>query len=355
MFCSQCGAKNPEEARFCCKCGNPIVPVAEPQPQEALKTQRPACQAAFPSVPSRRRPVLLCVACTALAALIAAVWFVSSELRRSVLNLPGPGVVSESKRKLSLNEAILARDLEQVEGQLGDPGALNAKSPDGRTPLQLAVAVDDPRIIRVLLSGGADSRAADLLNRTPLVEAIEADALEATQVLLAKASEGNSAPDLNELLLRAAVCNAVKVAGLLLDRGASPKNADKDGQTALHAAARRGHTALVELLLAKDADANAADKKGNTPLHLAVLYGRTQAVATLLAHGANVNAKNQIDSEPLHLAARCGSLELVKMLLDKGANAKIRAPDGTPKEIAAAAGNTDVLIFLAAWDKKQRK
>ena len=44
MFCSQCGEKNPDDSKFCSKCGAALVAAAEPAP-EAAYTPPPSAAA----------------------------------------------------------------------------------------------------------------------------------------------------------------------------------------------------------------------------------------------------------------------------------------------------------------------
>ena len=97
-------------------------------------------------------------------------------------------------------------------------GLCEAVAGDGTTPLHLA---RDPRIVRLLLDGGADIDRADAHGAT---------------ALLAACQEGR-----------------VEVARLLVERGADVERGRDDGATPLIVACREGQAELVRLLAEKGA------------------------------------------------------------------------------------------------------
>ncbi len=129
-------------------------------------------------------------------------------------------------------------------------------------------------------------------------------------------------------LLRAAMGNDIEVARLLLDHGANP-NIVAMGLTPFLIAAGVGTGGRGTGLAAQTSSARAAD---------------FELTDMLLAHGANINAQitgtltysMRISRSPsanegmtaLHSAAQRGSLELVRYLLDHGANPKLKDAEG---------------------------
>jgi ankyrin repeat protein len=116
----------------------------------------------------------------------------------------------------------------------------DAWSPDGFTPLHLAVFARNPAAARALIDAGADLNAissASFAQVTPLGTA--------------------AAFDVND------------VARLLLERGADPNATADHGSTPLHAAAANGNRELVQLLLEHGASPDARNRQGQTPPELA--------------------------------------------------------------------------------------
>ena len=114
------------------------------------------------------------------------------------------------------------------------------RSPDGFTPLHIAVFAHNADAVRALLASGANPNE------------------------LATASFAQVTP-----LGTAATFGANEIAELLLDNGADTERTSDHGNTPLHSAAANGNRALVELLLARGANAGATTADGKTPADLA--------------------------------------------------------------------------------------
>lgn len=97
----------------------------------------------------------------------------------------------------------------------------NAASPDGHTPLLLAVVFDRPTVVVMLLDAGADPRVANPAGRTPLIAA---------------ASDGIEAEE------------AFEIVRVLIEHGSDVHHADNSGSTALMEAETGNRNALVALL-----------------------------------------------------------------------------------------------------------
>ena len=115
------------------------------------------------------------------------------------------------------------------------------RSPDGFTPLHIAVFAHNAPAVRALLLDGADPNE------------------------LATASFAQVTP-----LGTAATFGANEIAEILLDHGADTEKTADHGNTPLHSAAANGNRSLVELLLARGANAAAQAADGRTPADLAV-------------------------------------------------------------------------------------
>ena len=117
-------------------------------------------------------------------------------------------------------DAILVGDLDRM-------AAPDQWSPDGFSPLHLAVFARRPEAVRVLLERGADPN------------------------VLARHAQIRVRP----LHTAAAFGGDAKIARILLEHGADPNaGTEERGFTALHSAAQGGNAELVRLLLAHGAD-----------------------------------------------------------------------------------------------------
>lgn len=151
----------------------------------------------------------------------------------------------------------------------------------GGNALDCAIKLGNPRLVSLLLRGGADATAweqkcGSLLHCT----------------ILTQRRGGNSHVREPEFL---------SILSQLCDAGADIQARDVFGHTALHLAVLCWRGA-VTLLLRRGADVNARDEAGNTPLHLAVLRG--VCVDVLLARGADPAVRNHKRLVPACLTSR---------------------------------------------------
>jgi uncharacterized protein len=168
----------------------------------------------------------------------------------------GQGRVVEAvraARPLSLAEAAAAGDVARVGALLAAGVDPDEASPDGFSPVQLALFFDHPAAAAVLLRAGADVRAH--ATHPMGIAAIHAAAASPTG---------------------AGVALAV-AAGADLD---APQHG---GFTALHEAANRGDVAMADMLLAAGADPGRTTDEGATPADVARAGGHAALAERLAA------------------------------------------------------------------------
>jgi ankyrin repeat protein len=211
----------------------------------------------------------------------------------------------------------------------------DVSSPDGTTPLHLAVLDNDLAKVNKLLAAGADAKAANRYGVTALYLACQ-----------------NANPAIIERLLKA---------------GVDPNSGSTEGETALMTVARTGVVEAAKVLLDHGAKVDAREEwHGQTALMWAVDEQHPAMVKELIAHGADVNAvsninkwERQVTSEPrdkwlplggltpLLFAARQGCVECANVLLEGGAKINTADPDGiSPVLLAIINGHYDVAGFL---------
>ena len=183
---------------------------------------------------------------------------------------PAPERCDEWTTRAFLRSATAA----EVSACLAAGADVDARDPDGLTPLHLALLVNDsPEVVRILLAAGAALDAVDNRGQTLFQYAMVA-AINATVV-----------GPLVEALLSA---------------GTSATARGPGDSTHLHyVAAGHADPAATETLIAAGADVGAQDNVGWTPLHVAARFNENPAVVeVLLAAGADVAARDEGGDTP---------------------------------------------------------
>ena len=268
---------------------------------------------------------------------------------------------------------------EKVEALIKAGADVNAKNRYGVTPLSLAAAGGDARILRLLLEAGASLKAADASlsdGRTLLMLAARTGRVDAIRLLVDKGANVNAAETRtgSTALMWAAAENRAEAVRALVSAGADVNARSKvtayphtppgvigdaleegysyvgqtvlprGGWTALMYAARQGALDAARALAESGADLRSADPDGTPALTFAIINGHYDLAALLIEKGADVNQPDRTGATPLYSAVDMhtlvtsfgrpelpraiteGSVPMAKTLLAHGAN-----PDRTLK------------------------
>lgn len=150
-------------------------------------------------------------------------------------------------------------------------------------------------------------------------------------------------PDL-DLFEASALGRIDRVRVAIDDDEASVRRLSPDGFTALHLAAFFGKPEVARMLLDAGAsvDTYTTNDFANQALHAAAAGRHLEVCRVLVAAGADVNATQHGGYTPLHEAAQHGDVEMVELFLSAGADPSLRVAEGTPADLAEAAGHPDV-------------
>jgi ankyrin repeat protein len=230
-------------------------------------------------------------------------------------------------------QAIRNDDLATL-GTLLREADINTKDRQGETPLMMAAAFGSPEAVRLLLTHGADARAASSSGVTALHWAAASPAK--VRLLLEAAVDVNALSQIGRtpLIVASSASGSAEAVRLLLAKGAKVNVADDIGITPLSAASIVDDGDVVKLLLASKADVNMRATTGQaaTPLMGAATNGNLDVVSTLLDGGANPNTVSgdsaaTVKNGPiqfgrvtaLHFAVLSGNPKVVRRLLAAGA------------------------------------
>ena len=267
---------------------------------------------------------------------------------------------------------------------------INYSSPNGETPLSLAVSLNHLETVNELLKHGAvvgrindggtplepliniaaqkgyEDMALKLLavskkapptfnGKTPLMWAAQKKQPRLLSALLKAKAPINERDNLKRTaLLLAVVANNAEAVTVLLRAGADAALADSRGDTPLAAAAKSGFDAIAQQLMESRDYIDLANQQGNTPLMLAAQAGHYATAKNLLARGASVTARNNTSHTALMLAAQAGHLDCVKLMLEHGATLNRRNRDGkSALDLAKAAKQSAVVQYLEQQAKSQ--
>jgi len=272
------------------------------------------------------------------------------------LAISSTAMAQETPRERLFN-AVEAGDKETVLKMVSRRRHVNLnhrKLWDGETFLIQAIRANQPEIVSILLTHGADPnlreiRGVDdedknLPGETPLAVALEQESTEMVQLLMQRGVKLRDNPS----VLHSAA--SIEMVRFLIEHGAPIDGRNDDGATYLQTVA--GGDAedeeMVRLLIERGANVNIADKDGATPL----LRCQSVEIAQLLiAHGANVNATDKEGMTPLHMSAFEESRSaLGELLVTHGADVNARNNEGyTPLDfLVADTFNYDFALFLVA-------
>ncbi|KTD32259.1 Ankyrin repeat protein [Legionella nautarum] len=240
----------------------------------------------------------------------------------------------ENSSFCGLHEAVLADNYTLVKSLLTRYSAnlLNNKK---QTPLMLAAAKGNIRIMELLLSQGAEADRQDIQGQNALAYALSTKSEQTALFILP--------------LLR------------------HKNQADRRGITPLALAAAKGMLSIVRYLCEDANYTQSFDELGHSPLHQAALAGDVKTITYLATHGFDVNQVEMPSSPsklkrcqkrtPLHLAALSGHVDAVAALLELGSDPDIAdALGNTVCEYAVLSKDTEMLRAikqLPSWHSQE--
>jgi ankyrin repeat protein len=236
-----------------------------------------------------------------------------------------------------------------------NPRLINARGPDGATPLMFAALYGDAPTLEQLLKMGGNSNLRNDSGATALMWA--APDFEKTRVLIVHGADVNAASDdlRTPLMIAAGMPGAMPAVKLLLEHGAkvNPTRHPDTESSPLVQAALAADPAMMQILIDKGADLkssgnmallvslqqtcskcvdlmmrqNLSKDAWTGALQTAATFADAATVKALLDRGADVNALDPFGHTALVYAAGSDSIpaDVVKLLIDRGADVNLKS------------------------------
>lgn len=156
-----------------------------------------------------------------------------------------------ARTSLTFFEACIVGDLTAVRRALARGQDVNQLSPDGFSPLGLAVFFRRSEVARLLIDAGADVRlrSRNALQVAPIHSAVARGDLAMLQTLLLRGADPDQTQQrLMRPIHEAAAAGATPIVAMLLMFGADPAVRSEDGRSAADFAAASGHVELARRL-----------------------------------------------------------------------------------------------------------
>jgi len=259
------------------------------------------------------------------------------------------GAQSNDRSDLSL--AIRQGNLPAVRAIVErNPALVKSGDDAGFTPLHIAATAGRVDIIEYLLGRGSDIEARTPNGQTPLFQTVPFVSQPAFAYLLDKGANLNARDNQGKTILQFALAwRRPAMVELILKRGFAVEAAGPAAQAMLDQAANAGIEPLVNALLSRGVTVDVGQRDGTTLLHSAARGGLAGLVDTLLKLGARVDERDDHGLTPLHLAALHGRDAVVPLLLAARADIEARLPDGrSPRELAQSAGRDSTVALLVS-------
>ena len=253
-----------------------------------------------------------------------------------------------------LHVAVAGGQVKVVESLINHHAALDVKDSKGKTPLLRSLvncAIDSNtrfKIVELLVKGGADVNQVDSKGNTLLHLPIFDHCIE---LLLENGADVNA----KNIQGRTPLYNAIAIGNYYAVKVLLDHNADVH-QVPLFISVSTADPGVLELLLHHGVDVNAKNSKGSTFYHEALWAGDARLVEVFLKAGADANAKSSEGEMCLHYALETKNINLARVLLEHGADLKAKTSAGLNAiDIAYKKCDLAMIGLVESWENRRSR
>ncbi|XP_065839881.1 transient receptor potential cation channel subfamily A member 1-like isoform X2 [Oscarella lobularis] len=252
--------------------------------------------------------------------------------------------LQDHRKDTALHVAVRTQDNELIRILLDGCDDDDAKRVDvlglnNKTPLALAVQLDNVEIVEQLINAGADPLQGDLDGMTPAGLVVIKGDVALLKILFrhAESSEhqwnaislcdGSVGTDDATVLHLGVESSAPEVVEFLLAKPVKIDARKLDGSTALHLACANGQLEIVKLLInyskeksMKDELMNMRNDQDHLAIHRAAVFDRDDVITFLLEEGSDIEVELEGGLSLLLVAVASGASKTANLLLSKGAD-----------------------------------
>jgi ankyrin repeat protein/V8-like Glu-specific endopeptidase len=223
-----------------------------------------------------------------------------------------------------INAAVMADDIELVSKILSQ--GLNPYMHDKnfKTPLMIAVEVNNVAMVRALIKAGAKITRATAKESSPIIKALKANNIEMITELIKEGTFTINSTQGDKIVEFALRSDSLIILEIALAKGLALE-ATVAGNTLLARAIQNSSTKIAEALINKGADVQVMIDNNSPLVHMAVHNKMNAVVAELLDLGADINTQTvNLQNTALHEAIEVNNISMAKILIQDGANIKVK-------------------------------
>ncbi|XP_060535157.1 protein phosphatase 1 regulatory subunit 16A [Cylas formicarius] len=211
---------------------------------------------------------------------------------------------------------------------------VNAEDSEKWTPLHAAATCGHIKLVRILISRGANLLAVNADGNMPYDICEDEQALDYIESEMAKRGVTQQLIDETRAATERKMLADMRI---MAARSESLEQYDSQGATPLHIAAANGYLSVIEFLLDQGVRTDVTDKDDWQPSHAAACWGHIEVLEMLTYAGANLNAKNRNDETPADI---CEDPEIKERILELQTEQEIKRQAEAKRKVRRSQSNT---------------